>query len=84
MVMHQFKKISVFLVLSTNILASESRTCYRNEHCDDEQVCVSYTGCQKKQVRRCLNRTCYRNGVDCPSDVFCNNKHCANYNCAIK
>lgn len=70
--------LGLVLILGSYIGSSnaELKVCQRSHDCVDGQACVAYTGCQKKRIKRCLQRSCHRQGVNCPSDVSCQNKHC--------
>jgi hypothetical protein len=58
--------------------------CSQIDDCKIGEICVSYTGCDRKQVRVCLSQDCYRNGIGCPKEIYCYNKHCANWHCPAK
>jgi len=72
----------LFGLFATNSLfTNDFRACNRLDDCGYDEICVSYTGCKGKQVHRCIPRTCYRSGVNCPSDLVCVNKHCGELGC---
>ena len=80
------KYLMGFLFAGANIgiLAAEIRVCSRPVDCNDGEICVSYTGCNKKQMMQCIPRTCYRSGAGCPGSIVCHNKHCADLSCKPK
>ena len=78
-----FKLILILLILfiNNNLLSSDFKICNTLSDCQYDEICVSYTGCKNKQVHRCIPRSCYRSGVNCPSDLVCTNKHCSELGC---
>lgn len=78
------KKLFLACLVTQNceyILAQNLRACATQNDCNQDEICVSYTNCQGRQIKRCLARTCYRSGVGCPSEIVCNEKHCSVLNC---
>lgn len=55
---------------------SDLKSCMKSSHCNDGEVCLSYTNCHGKQIKKCVLRSCHRSGVDCHPKITCINKHC--------
>jgi len=75
------------LVFNTGLVAGDLISCNYSRDCHDGEVCVSYTGCDtqknKKQVSKCLTRSCYSLGENCPGSIYCDNhQNCSELRCA--
>lgn len=66
-------------------MSRDLAVCSLNSNCDDGEACISYTSCDaqknKQQVRRCLKRSCYSKGYNCPKSVYCQDQHCGDLRC---
>ena len=62
-------------------ISSDLKKCTRSSDCNDGEVCLSYTNCKGKQVKKCVLRSCHRSGVDCHPKITCINKHCGEVSC---
>lgn len=73
------------LILKSSLIASDLSACDISNNCNDGEVCVSYTSCDERknrqQVRKCLTRSCYSKGHNCPGSTYCQNKHCGDLRC---
>ena len=77
--------IGLLLVFRTNLIAGDLISCNKSSDCNDGEVCVSYTSCDrqknKQQVHTCLTRSCYGDGHNCPDSIYCHKKHCGDLRC---
>jgi hypothetical protein len=76
--------LTLLVVGSVANSVEQIKNCQRSQDCVDGQACVAYTSCQKKRVKRCLERTCHRQGVNCPGNISCQDKHCGEVGPCVK